>query len=146
MSSRSFFENALQQQLIMQETRDRPVDETLHVLLVCTRIPHALLRGNHKRRNQKISIEAEKQRQLETHINKSLELQTICHLVVDLVHRNRIVRNILQVRIPEGQNNIVHQCGDAPGYQMFLSGFPTTSPGVACDALGIHQCYGKCLR
>ena len=82
---------------------------------------HALLRGNHKRRNQKISIEAEKQRRPETHINQSLKLWTICHLVVDLVRRNRIVWNILQVRLPEGQNNIIHWRGDAPDYQMFLS-------------------------
>ena len=101
--------------------RDRPVDETLHVQLVHIRMPHALLRGNHKRRNQKISIEAEKQRWLEIHINQSLKLWTIRHLVVDLVCHNRIVQNILQVCLPEGQNNIVHWRSDAPDYCMFLS-------------------------
>ena len=56
-----------------------------------------------------------------THLNKILELRIIGRLIVDPIPRDRIIRNILQICVPEAQNRIAHWSGDTPDDRMLLS-------------------------
>jgi len=57
----------------------------------------------------------------ETYVNESLELRVICHLIVNPIRRDGVIRNILQIRVPKIQNGVVHRGGDAPDVRMLFS-------------------------
>ena len=70
-----------------------------------------------------------------TYINEILEQWIVGHLVVDPIGRNRIIRNILQICVPEVQNRIIHWRSDAPNGRMLLSldlEEPVQEPPMMC--------------
>jgi hypothetical protein len=52
---------------------------------------------------------------------RSLKLRVIFHLIIDPIRRDGVIRNILQIRVPEVQNRIIHRSSDAPDDRMLLS-------------------------
>lgn len=57
----------------------------------------------------------------ETHLSEVLKPWVIGHLIFDPILRNRIIRNILQICVPEVQNRIMDCRRDAPDDRMLLS-------------------------
>ena len=56
-----------------------------------------------------------------SYLDEVLKLRVVCHLVVDSVRRNRVVGNVLHVRLTEVENGIIDGGGDGANDWVLLT-------------------------